>query len=60
MRSDSQVIDVGKPNPAESHSNVSLVNYVVHTALQQSRKQANQMHAWKWSSYCNRGILEVF
>lgn len=33
MRGDSQVIDVGKLNPVESHSNVSLVNYVVRTAL---------------------------
>lgn len=33
IRGDSQVTDVGKLNPAESHSNISLVNCVVHNAL---------------------------
>lgn len=59
MWSDGEVMDVGKLNPTESHSNVSLLNRVVRTILEQSGNKQNDIHAQKsnedvFSSYYER------
>lgn len=62
MQGDSQAVDVGKPNPTESHSYVSLVNYIVYFVTQKKKNKPEpcmKIHHVAASSL-SRSIFEFF